>query len=132
VLDVRCLFYALATCSTLALSQTTPEYLGRWLGKAVSPVTGAELVSELVLAESGSTWTYTRPTGSPGRDNPCFTKAFPVTVIADAAPELKLQVDGSKAFPGCPDFVVVLKHVDENTYEAQFGDGKRLKLSRSQ
>jgi hypothetical protein len=53
-----------------------------------------------------------------------------VTVVAYAAPDLKLRVDGSKALAGCPDFDVLLKRVDENTYEAQFDDGRRLKFSR--
>jgi hypothetical protein len=130
MLNVRCAFFVLAICSTPALSQTTPEIPGRWSAKSVSPVSGFELLVDLVLAGSGSTWTYT-PGGGPVRDNPCFKKDFPVTVIAGAAPDLKLRVDGSKALAGCPDFDVLLKRVDENTYEAQFDDGRRLKFSRS-
>jgi hypothetical protein len=131
MLNIRCVSIVLAICPTLALSQTTPEFLGHWYAKSVSPVSGFALAVELVLAESGSTWTYT-PAGGPPRDNPCFKKAFPVTVIDATAPELKLQVDGSKALEGCPDFAVVMKRVDEKTYKAQFADGRSLMFSRSQ
>jgi hypothetical protein len=131
MLKIRCVCVVLAIYSTLALSQTTPEFLGRWSAKSVSPVSGSELIVDLVLAESGSTWTYI-PGAGPVRDNPCFKKEFPVTVIAATAPDLKLRVDGSKALAGCPDFVVVMKRVDEKTYEAQFADDRRLRFSRSQ
>jgi len=126
----RRIVYASAICSALAWAQTTPEFLGHWFAKSVSPVSGFELRVELVLAESGGTWTYT-PGAGPSRDNPCFKKAFPVTVIAATAPEMTLQVDGSTAQAGCPDFVVVLKRVDEKTYEAQFADSRRLEFSRA-
>lgn len=52
-------------------------------------------------------------------------------LIAATAPELTLQVDGSMALAGCPDFVVLLKQVDEKTYEARFADGRRLEFSRA-
>jgi len=131
MLRIRWVFYASAIYSALALAQTTPEFLGRWFASSVSPVSGFELRVELVLAESGSTWTYTPGVG-PSRDNPCFKKAFPVRVIAATAPELTLQVDGSMVLAECPDFVVLLKRVDEKTYEARFADGRRLEFSRAQ
>jgi len=53
-----------------------------------------------------------------------------VTVIAATAAELTLQVDGSTALAGCPDFVVLLKRIDEKTYAARFADGRRLEFSR--
>jgi len=43
-----------------------------------------------------------------------------------------LQVDGSTAMAGCPDFVVLLKRVNEKTYDAQFADGRHLEFSRAQ
>lgn len=125
------LFYPSVICSALALAQTTPEFLGHWSARSVSPTSGFELRVELVLAESGSTWTYT-PGAGPSRDNPCFKKAFPVRVIAATAPELTLQVDGSTAMAGCPYFVVLLKRVNEKTYDAQFADGRHLEFSRAQ
>jgi len=126
---IRSVFVMLATIPTLALAQTAPPFLGHWSAKSVSRVSGAALVIDLVLADSGSTWTYT-PIG--GKENPCFKKSFPVTVIAQTDAEMKLQVDGSKALEGCPDFVVEMKRVDEKTYEAQFVDGRRLNFSRVQ
>jgi hypothetical protein len=127
----RWVFYPSAICSALALAQTTPEFMGHWSARSVSPTSGFELRVELVLAESGSTWTYTPGVG-PSRDNPCFKKAFPVRVVAATAPELTLQVDGSMAMAGCPDFVVLLKRVDEKTYDAQFADGRHLEFARAQ
>ena len=127
----RWVFYASAIYSALALAQATPEFLGHWSARSVSPTSGFELRVELVLAESGGTWTYTPGVG-PSRDNPCFKKAFPVRVIAATAPEVTLQVDGSTAMAGCPDFVVLLRRVNEKTYDAQFADGRHLEFSRAQ
>ena len=129
--STRWILYVAAIYSALASAQSTPEsLLGRWSARSVSPVSGFELRVELVLAEAGSTWTYT-PGAGPSRDNPCFKKAFPVRVIAASAPELTLQVDGSTAQAGCPDFVVVLKRINETTYDAQFADGRHLEFSRA-
>ena len=128
---LRWVFYPSAVCSALALAQTAPEFLGHWSASSVSPTSGFELRVELVLAESGSTWTYT-PGAGPSRDNPCFKKAFPVRVIAATAPELTLQVDGSTARAGCPDFAVVFKRVNAMTYDARFADGRHLEFVRTQ
>jgi hypothetical protein len=126
--STRCIAVILAACSSAAVSQTAPEFAGHWSAKSVSPKSGAALVVDLVLTRSESSWTYT-PIG--GKDNPCYRKAFPVTVLAQAASALKLQVDGSKALEGCPDFVVEMERIDTTTYQAHFTDGRSLKFSRS-
>jgi hypothetical protein len=126
--NTRCILVILACFSSTAISQTAPEFAGHWSAKSVSPVSGAALVVDLVLTESESSWTYT-PIG--GKANPCYGKAFPVTVVGQVGSELKLQVDGSKALEGCPDFVVEMERIDTQTYEAHFIDGRSLKFSRS-
>jgi len=103
---------------------------GKWVGTTPSVAGGDDINIEVTINDSAGTW-MPAASGRVGRVNPCFKKEYPLTVSGDPAVALELDVKGSSALAGCPDFVVRLKRVDDKTFDGLVGTQERpIRLTR--
>lgn len=112
----------------LAVAESSASLQGTWTAVLRSP-TGNTLGIELSVRDLAGIWKYV-PTAAQAQKNPCLGKEFPLHVSDVAAAQVTLQVEGSKALAGCPDFSVELKQVDDRTLDATFTDGRTVKFVR--
>lgn len=128
------LFRAAALAATLGALPCMPasaddaSLIGRWAGDYRS-VEGLEREAELVVTDSGATWTG-KPKRSAGKQNPCFNRAFAVLIEGDTPGRHLLWVKASQAIPLCKDLRLQLVRVSPTRLEGQFRSGAPVWLEK--
>jgi len=112
-----------------AIAQQGNGLAGNWVG-TMPGLSGNQLGVELAIAESGGTFRMKPPSGNVGRNNPCFGRDFPVTIVSQSASEAVVQINGSALLPGCIDQTVTFKSADGKSMEGSLPDGRQIKLNR--
>lgn len=111
-----------------SLAQAGPSLDGTWTGYYVTQA-GTKAKAELNVQGSTGTWRAFIPQNQ-GRANPCFERAHPLELTAQAAGKFKMAVHASRTMSACQDFHATLTLVEPSRIEGQFGDGRELRLER--
>lgn len=120
---------ALALCSSAFAQDATP-FVGTWSGQYTTEE-GFEREAELVIRPDGGTW-KSHPKGSAGRNNPCFSREFPVFIQAASPTDLSISVKAGTIVPGCVNLKADLRLVAPARLEGKFRTGRPLSFEKRQ
>ena len=108
-----------------ALAQNAHSYNGKWTvkfdGQIVANITGTVIIKD----DQGS-WKVVAHQVK----NPCVGLEAPLNVQRATPEELVFEVTRSKALSGCENTVYTFKRVDEKTLQGEFGEGRKIMMSR--
>jgi hypothetical protein len=114
--------------STPVWAQDTAALTGGWWGHVQMP---GGLMVEVLMRADGTQGTWTASPRTPLRvPNPCLSRPLPIDLSVVAPDVFKIEIQASKAIPGCRDGQATVKLVDGRVLEGKFADGRPLKLER--
>jgi hypothetical protein len=116
-------FIALAAAVSLsALAQAPASYDGKWT-VTWQTARGYQHTAELDLSAGGGSYVNTSP-GS--REEPCLSKAHPVTIEKATEEELVVAINQSQTMAGCPNNRLTLKKTAAARFEGKFAGGTKV------
>jgi len=122
-------FALLSLCLWLqAAAQETARLDGTWRATFHRP-DGTPWEAQIAVADGKGTYWVIAKRGSQ-REDPCVGRKFPITVTNVATDAFVIQIQGSKALQGCPDFRVILRPSDRGDYEGAFPNGQKYVFVR--
>lgn len=128
-MNIRVLPLVACLCGALPTpAQDFTALAGNWQGHAALP--GGLRVEVMVRVEGAQgTWTA-MPLMGLREPNPCLARPLPMALTDLAAEGFRIEIQASKAIPGCRDGLATVKLVDGRVLEGKFADGRPLKLER--
>jgi len=108
-----------------SVSQDAGPYDGSWRAQFETEK-GEMREGDITIKGQGGTWDFLHQV----RGNPCAGRAYPLTVQSATAEELVVAIERAKTLAGCKDGTARFKRVSDTVLEGEFGNGRKIKLTR--
>jgi hypothetical protein len=104
-LTLSALLFAIS--SYAAHAQISNSFIGKWEVRWQGEK--REIKARLQINETGGEW----QTAANLKTNHCIGMKTPVIILSSSADEMEIKLHGSSVIPGCEDYIIQLKRIDE-------------------